>query len=91
MKVAPAHGLSQPPKKIQRNNSRKSLKSNDSKSNIGYSRVSKNNVTVFTPNKHVNLVEKSFPDQEEKLNLMNMDKLNRLNEQVRDMIRKFNE
>lgn len=62
MKAAPTHGLSQPPKKIQKSSSRKSLKSNDSKSNIGYSRVSKNNVTMFTPNKHINLVQKSFPD-----------------------------
>jgi hypothetical protein len=62
MKAAPAHDLSQPPKKIQKNSSRKSLKSNDSKSNIGYSRVSKNNVTIFNPNKHINLIEKNFPD-----------------------------
>lgn len=37
------------------------------------------------------MVEKSFPDSEEKLNLMNIEKLSRVNEQVRDMIRKFNE
>jgi len=58
--------MSQPPKQIPKSSSRKSLKSNDSKSNAGgYSRVSKvsrNNVSLFTPNKHINLVEKTFPD-----------------------------
>ncbi len=55
------------------------------------SRATKKYMTEFSSNKHMLMVEKSFPDSEEKLNLMNIEKLSRVNEQVRDMIRKFNE
>lgn len=36
------------------------------------------------------LVEKNFPEDEQKLNSMTIDKLSRVNENIRDMIRKFN-
>lgn len=89
-KAAPLHGLSQPPKPIQRSSSRKSLKSNDSR--VGNSsRVTKKYMTEFPSNKHMLMVERKFPEDESKLNSLTIEKLSRLNENVRDMVRKFNE
>jgi hypothetical protein len=36
------------------------------------------------------MVEKHFPDDEQKLSTLTIDKLSKINEHVRDMIRKFN-
>ena len=37
------------------------------------------------------LVEKTFPENESKLSSLSIDKLTRMNEHVREMIRKFND
>ena len=68
------------------------MKSIDSRSHVGNSRVTtKKYLTEFNANKHLALVDKTFPDDDQKLKLMAVDKLTRVNEQIREMIRKFNE
>ena len=58
---------------------------------MGNSRVTKKYMTEFTSNKHTLLVERAFPDDENKLGSFTIDRLTRMNEQVREMIRKFND
>jgi len=53
--------------------------------------VTKKYMTEFTSNKHMLLVEKTFPENESKLSSLSIDKLTRMNEHVREMIRKFND
>lgn len=36
------------------------------------------------------LVEKNFPDDDQKLNAMSLERLGKVNENIREMIRKFN-
>lgn len=45
----------------------------------------------ISANRHIDMVERQFPQSEQKVKEYNNDKLSRLNEQVRQMIRKFNE
>lgn len=90
METRPTNIVSQQ-KTLQKSASKKSLQSNDSRKYIGNSRVTKKNSTEFVPNKHILLVNKHFPESEEKVGQMTHDKLGRVNEQIRDMIRKFNE
>jgi hypothetical protein len=50
-------------KKLVKSDSKKSLQSNGSKKNLSLSRASaKNNNSEFIPNRHINLVNKQFPD-----------------------------
>lgn len=45
--------------------------------------------TSFIPNKHQSEIEKLFPHQN--LDEMNQDKVSKLNDKVRGMIKKFND
>ena len=42
-------------------------------------------------NKHVLLVERKFPETDDQISLYNHDKISKMNDQIREMIRKFNE
>lgn len=54
-------------KPLQRSTSRQSIRSNGEKS-IKASRISQKNESEFFPNRHSDIVAKSFPYEEDKLN-----------------------
>lgn len=75
-----------------RSQSRQSMKSASSKRVDKESRVNSNKFSTnisFVPNKYSSEIDKSFP--EVNLTEMNQDKINKLNEKLRAMIKKFNE
>jgi hypothetical protein len=77
---------------MQRSASKRSLQSNNSRKQLGNSKVStRRKTTEATASRHMDLVEKQFPEGEERIGEYPPERLSRLNEQVREMIRKFNE
>lgn len=66
-------------KPLQRSSSRQSIRSNAEKSIKG-SRVSqKNNESEFFPNRHSDIVAKSFPDDDDKINNLSQFDINKIN------------
>lgn len=53
--------------------------------------MTQNKKTIeLTGNKHMNMVEQRFGDSEERVGSMANDKITKTNDQIREMIRKFN-